>query len=211
MNASNFNGNATAKTAARRAAKKTEITRAAIDLLSERGFAKCTLRDIAKGAGVSLGVLHYYFEDKEALIGECVRLYKDEFAASIAQGIVQGASGKSVRDNVIEAAAKTIRTEGARHRLWYDIRAQAFFDARLLETVTEVETSLIKLTEGLLLALDLGDTDPRMAYMAIDGFFRLALQLHLAGDKRAVGVFKRQMRDFLTLCGSSRTHGARTS
>lgn len=209
MSTSKFNGVATAKTAARRASKKKEITLAAISLLSTLGFAKCTLRDIAKGADVSLGVLHYYFEDKEALIAECVRLYKEEFGIRIAQGIMSGTSGESVRDKVIEVLAKTIKVEGARHRLWYDIRAQAFFDTRLLETVAEVETGLIKLTKNLLTALGLPGTDPRMAYMAFDGFFRLALQLHLAGDTRAVGVFKRQMREFLVMCESAGPRAAR--
>ncbi len=47
---------------------KTRILDAAECLLSERGFAACSLRAVTAEAGVNLGAVNYHFRSKEALI-----------------------------------------------------------------------------------------------------------------------------------------------
>ncbi len=44
------------------------ILETALTLFRERGFEETTLRDIAGGAGLSLGAAYYYFKSKEALV-----------------------------------------------------------------------------------------------------------------------------------------------
>jgi AcrR family transcriptional regulator len=56
------------------ASKRASILKATLDLISERGFHNTPITMIAKQAGVSSGIIYYYFENKEALIYE---LYKD--------------------------------------------------------------------------------------------------------------------------------------
>lgn len=51
-----------------------EILRAACTCLSERGYASTTISEIAAQAGVSRGLLHYYFKNKEELLAEAVRI-----------------------------------------------------------------------------------------------------------------------------------------
>jgi AcrR family transcriptional regulator len=41
----------------------------ALTLFRERGFEETTMRDIATGAGLSLGAVYYYFRSKEAIVG----------------------------------------------------------------------------------------------------------------------------------------------
>lgn len=41
----------------------------ALRLLRERGLDETTMRDIAAGAGLSLGAAYYYFRNKEAIVG----------------------------------------------------------------------------------------------------------------------------------------------
>jgi AcrR family transcriptional regulator len=47
---------------------KTRILDAAERLLSERGFAACSLRAVTAAAGVNLGAVNYHFRSKEELI-----------------------------------------------------------------------------------------------------------------------------------------------
>ena len=41
----------------------------ALRLFRERGLDETTMRDIAAGAGLSLGAAYYYFRNKEAIVG----------------------------------------------------------------------------------------------------------------------------------------------
>ena len=56
------------KRSAKRSRRKDELALAAIDALKQLGYARTSLRDIAEISGVSVGMLHYYFEDKTDLI-----------------------------------------------------------------------------------------------------------------------------------------------
>jgi AcrR family transcriptional regulator len=57
----------------RKEARPEEITKAALDLFVERGFANTRLEDVASRAGVSKGTLYLYFANKEELFKAVVR------------------------------------------------------------------------------------------------------------------------------------------
>ena len=46
-----------------------QILETALALFRDRGFEATTIRDIASGAGLSLGAAYYYFKSKEAIVG----------------------------------------------------------------------------------------------------------------------------------------------
>jgi AcrR family transcriptional regulator len=46
------------------------IIRAAYEIMGRKGFVNVSLADIAAEAGVSKALLHYYFKDKDALVGD---------------------------------------------------------------------------------------------------------------------------------------------
>src|ERR1700678_447656 len=50
------------------AARRAQIIECAIDAIAELGFAQASLAQIAKRAGVSTGVILYYFAGKDELI-----------------------------------------------------------------------------------------------------------------------------------------------
>jgi AcrR family transcriptional regulator len=54
-------------------AKAQAILEAARTCLGERGYAATTIAEIATEAGVSRGLLHYYFKSKEELLAQVVR------------------------------------------------------------------------------------------------------------------------------------------
>src|SRR6478752_5032133 len=71
------------------AERRAQLADSALLTLSELGYARTSLREIAQNSEFSHGVLHYYFRDKVDLITHCVREYKarcvtryDQIAAS---------------------------------------------------------------------------------------------------------------------------------
>ena len=61
-------------TRARRDRARRAILEAAIREFSERGYFQVSTRDIARRAGVSVGLPYRYFDSKEALVTACIEL-----------------------------------------------------------------------------------------------------------------------------------------
>lgn len=55
-------------------ARRREILQGCFGLFARQGYAALTMRGIARALGVSTGTLYYYFDSKEALFEEMVRL-----------------------------------------------------------------------------------------------------------------------------------------
>lgn len=58
---------------------------AAIELIRKRGYEETTMRDVAKAAGVSAGLLYRYFPSKRAVVLELYETLSDEYAARAVQ------------------------------------------------------------------------------------------------------------------------------
>ena len=80
------------------AAARERLYATAIHLISSRGYESTTLRDIAKEAGVSVGLLYRYFPSKQAVV---IALY-DELSADFARQAAELPPGKW-RDRFIVA------------------------------------------------------------------------------------------------------------
>src|SRR5256712_7772419 len=48
--------------------RRTAIVRATIRCLARHGYTGLTMKKVAREAGVSQGILHYYFADKRAIL-----------------------------------------------------------------------------------------------------------------------------------------------
>lgn len=64
---------------AAKAARRQELIEATIDSLAKRGYEATTLADVAKGAGLSRGIVNFHFETKEKLLVETLRTLSDEY------------------------------------------------------------------------------------------------------------------------------------
>ena len=53
--------------------RQSRILKAALDLLSRHGIAGINMRAVAREAGVALGLVNYYYEDKSSLIRAALR------------------------------------------------------------------------------------------------------------------------------------------
>lgn len=185
------------KREAKREAKREELARAAIATLAHLGFARTSLRDIAEQTGSSVGLIHYYFEDKLDLIEHCVRLFKRDFVARVDALIAQDLAPDAMTDLIIEALVATVRHEAPFHRMWDDIVAQAMFEPRFQGAVHDIEASLIGMFERLFAKIGADPEHATEAYMAVHGVFHIHLLHFLSGDPSALDDLQRRMRSTL--------------
>lgn len=78
--------------------RRAHLVEAAIGLAEKKGVGGVTTRDVARAAGVSLGVVHYCFENKDALMTELVKVLASELRDTVAddEAIWKGAgTGKT--------------------------------------------------------------------------------------------------------------------
>jgi len=61
--------------------RRGQMLQAALDVISERGFADTRIADIAERIGISPALVIYYFKTKDQLLTEAIRHYEDTWYA----------------------------------------------------------------------------------------------------------------------------------
>lgn len=162
------------------AERRDQLASAALQTLSELGYARTSLRDIAQNSEFSHGVLHYYFSDKIDLITYCVRQCKAECVTRYDHVVATATSADELRRGFAAALAATLREDAPMHRLWYDLRNQSLFDASFRSDVLEIDQSLEQMIWRVVsrfaeLARAPLVVTPSIAYGIFDGLFQQAL------------------------------------
>jgi len=57
--------------------RRRQILEGLLAAMAERGLQRCNMTDVARAAGVSRGILHYYFQNKDEMIGALVAHLKE--------------------------------------------------------------------------------------------------------------------------------------
>jgi len=182
--------------------RRVELADAALKTLSELGYARTSLREIAQNSEFSHGVLHYYFEDKVDLITQCVRQYKTRCMHRYDSIIATAGSGAQLGREFGLAMAESLQRDAGMHRLWYDLRTQSMFDASFRADVAVIEAGLQDMIWRV--ATRLGElTDapppfgPETTYAIMDGLFQQALLRHCAGDPAAADDLLRSIDEVM--------------
>lgn len=170
--------------------RRAELADAALQTLSELGYARTSLREIAQNSQFSHGVLHYYFTDKVDLITYCVRRYKAACVTRYDQIVSAARTAEDLRQGFAEGLALTLREDATMHRLWYDLRGQSLFEQAFREDVAEIDGSLEKMIWRIVgRYAELAGSDclltPAAAYAVFDGLFQHALLKFLSADDAA--------------------------
>src|ERR671924_401824 len=66
-----------------RARRREELRRAAYETAGKHGFQALTIAGIARRAGISKGIVHHYFHDKQDLIEQTVRFAHAEYRKEV--------------------------------------------------------------------------------------------------------------------------------
>jgi AcrR family transcriptional regulator len=184
--------------------RRRELATAALQTLGELGYARTSLREIAQNSPYSHGVVHYYFADKVELITYCVRQYKAECVQRYDAIVAESSSAGELAQAFAAALAATMVDDAPMHRLWYDLRSQALFEASFRDDVLEIDVTLERMIwqvvrrfaelRGAALAMP-----SSRSYAMFDGLFQQALLRHLAGAGDAAGELREGALQFLAL------------
>lgn len=97
------------------AARRAQISRAAVDIALEQELAKLTVATCARVAGVSVGLVQHYFPTKEALMR---RAYEDLLGAvddRVVELVEAGErQGRPIREMVVDALGQLLPLDDAR-------------------------------------------------------------------------------------------------
>ena len=170
-----------------------KIEAAALRLFIQRGFYGTSVRDIAKGAGVSLGNLYNYYRTKEQLFNSLVHRYEAKMA-TLLRAELAGVSGAiDDPDNLRLLAAgvrKIVYKEPDYWRLMY-MDITEFGNRHFAFVFRDLSTRLRKLLNQPIQFQD-GATSrlkPNVAFTAIYlQFFTYFLVEKLFGGKNHLGV-----------------------
>jgi AcrR family transcriptional regulator len=107
--------------------RREQMLRAALEVISARGYADTRIADVAERAGVSPALVIYYFKTKDQLLTEAIRHYEDAWYAVGQQRMARLASAA---DRIEEYVAMSCLTEAdpepaSSWELWLDFWAQA--------------------------------------------------------------------------------------
>jgi AcrR family transcriptional regulator len=184
--------------------RRRELAAAALRTLSELGYARTSLREIALNSPYSHGVLHYYFADKVELITFCVRQYKAECVQRYDRIVERSEPAGVLAADFGEALVTTLVDDAPMHRLWYDLRSQALYEASFRDDVLEIDATLERMIwqvvsrfaelRGAEVAMP-----PSWCYAMFDGLFQQALLRHLSGVESATGDLREGALQLLEL------------
>jgi len=174
-----------------RAARRDQITAAALACFARSGYHATTMADVAAQAGVSKGTPYLYFDSKEALF---IALHQqwdcglgDRVNAAVAALPESGRrSPRRVLRAVAAAVAAHVLEETETCRVLMEARALAAHEPAIAAAVRAADTRTHAQLEGLFAAgVEAGewpaDTDPALAARLFTaGLYGLMAQWHLA-------------------------------
>jgi AcrR family transcriptional regulator len=172
------------------AERRAQLAESALLTLSELGYARTSLREIAQNSEFSHGVLHYYFRDKVDLITHCVREYKARCVTRYDQIAATATTADELRLGFAAGLAQTMSEDANLHRLWYDLRGQSMFEPSFRQDVAAIDASLERMIWRIISQYsDLVGSPtvvtPSTAYAIFDGLFQHGLIRHLFGHPEA--------------------------
>lgn len=62
--------------------RRQQLIEATLDVLARKGYASLTIAEVAKSAGLSVGIISFHFEGKEKLLASSLRYLADEYYAN---------------------------------------------------------------------------------------------------------------------------------
>lgn len=142
-----------------------QIVAAATRVLARRGYARTSLLDIAREAGMSKGALHYHFPTKEALVAKVLETALDSVARRTlaAWERASGDPMEGIRSGIRELwEVRRARTDEV--AVIADLLAQALYDEALRPPLAAYyRTAAAQVNERLLPALGTLGLRPKVA------------------------------------------------
>ena len=109
------------KTWTHRADNRERLIAAGYDVLSEKGYEATTVKEVARVAGVSPGLFHYYFASKDELLKAVLEEAGERYGR-----MMQELRGVTPGDHFLAAAFAALRERVTQEPGWYRLRYELF-------------------------------------------------------------------------------------
>ena len=174
-----------------KSASKERLLAAAARCFARKGYASCTVTDIAKEAGFAQGAVYVHFKSKEALFLEMIRREHGQGAQKARESM----SEENALAAILRLLEGCIRDVGypVDHSLWAEILAVAARDAAVHKVFWETDSEMRAAFVALLRkAADAGQIDASLdleavscwLYALVDGLItRTAIDPHFDFQK----------------------------
>jgi AcrR family transcriptional regulator len=123
-------------------ATQTRILTTAYDLFASRGMDGASIRDIAKGAGVSLAMVHHYFGSKQGLYEACIGAMLKELGGLRSELESDLARGELPPQAVLAEGIRSGFRYARRHRTAVRLLQRSLVDTGELDTKVREENLL---------------------------------------------------------------------
>jgi AcrR family transcriptional regulator len=144
--------------------RKQQILQAAIEIIASKGYAKLTMRGLARASGTKLGALQYHFRTREDMLRALAAYIADAYQRSW-ETLHQNGEEASLQDLVRfimdDPAGSTVSGDGLFPQLW----AMAQVEPAMAEKLDELYAVYLKKLSGRLTAL--GSRAPAADALAI--------------------------------------------
>jgi AcrR family transcriptional regulator len=111
-----------------------EILGAAARVITDRGLAETRISDIAEAAGVSPGLILYYFESKDRLLSEALTYANDQFYLRMSREIRRIPSARNQLRHLLDLSVPGYLPEYGRldeWALWIEVWVRALRDGEM--------------------------------------------------------------------------------
>ena len=148
------------------------IINTALSLFAEHGFDKTSIRMIAKEAGISLGLLYNYFQNKDALLVAIFKKSQLDIRKSFATPTEEAATPPLTKlEQHIRQSFKLIKENKQFWKLLHGIRMQSPIAKKLMQEMkSETEFIEQQITQNLLaLGIPFPNLEAKLLFATIDG------------------------------------------
>ena len=148
--------------------RKTEILRAAIELIADEGYGSLSMRALARASGIKLGALQYHFRTWDALLVALVAYIESEIIAAFESGVGE-LEQADVRDMVEFMLDEHVGTSDGlfSDRLWAQLWAMEQVEPLVSDLLEEVYAKFHGLLEVRLVKR--GAAEPRAEALVLLG------------------------------------------
>jgi len=172
--------------------RREQIVRATIRCLAREGYTRLTMKKVAREAGVSQGILHYYFADKRTMLAATLEAVTRDLDRRVAAA--QSRTGRDARARLRALVRACLEVAVSRPEFWVvfvEFWGEMLHDRRLRDLNTAVYSRTRRLIGRLIAegvrAGRFRSVDPRRASAVVLGLID-GLSLQLTFDPEAFGV-----------------------
>jgi AcrR family transcriptional regulator len=113
--------------------RRAQMMAAALEVISERGYADTRIADVAERAGISPALVIYYFKTKDQLLTDAIRQYEDSWYAVGQRRMAQLPTAAARIEEIVAMSClpEADPEPGSSWQLWLDFWAQAARNAEV--------------------------------------------------------------------------------